>query len=282
MIDGDAAPDVTVFGSGDADVAVVGCVHGDEPAGVRAMHRILQERPEFRDAMKFVVANPPAAIANRRYLDVDMNRVFPGDVHVEDRERRLAAQLVDATEGCVTVSFHTTHATPEPIAFVTGGNPRALETASRLPLQYVVNEEAVIDTAFSSTEGVVSIEAGKPGRHGAAAKAEKLVRCFLEDEGVLDGSPLAVRDTSPTYYETYDTVEKPSGGSTYELIARNFDRVDAGTAYARSEDGALVADEPFVPVLMSETGYSNIYGYRGRKVGDSVEEAREAWLGGDE
>lgn len=281
MIDEDAAPDVTVFGPGDADVAVVGCVHGNEPAGVRAMHRILQSDPEFRDAVKFIVANPPAAVANRRYLDVDMNRVFPGDLNAEDRERRLAAQLVDATEGCRTVSIHTTHATPEPVAFVTGGNPGALETASRLPIQYVVNEQPVVDTAFSRTEGVVSIEAGKPDRHDAAAKAEKLVRCFLEDEGVMDESPLAARDASPSYYQLVDTVEKPSDGKTYELIARNFERVDAGTAYARSEGGALIADEPFVPVLMSESGYSNIYGYRGRKVGDTAEEARDAWLDGD-
>lgn len=280
MFDDDVRPDVTVFGSGDADLAVVGCVHGDEPAGVRAIHRVLRSSPEFRRAVKFVVANPPATAAGRRSLDVDINRVFLGDPDAEARERRLAARLLEETDGCNVLSVYTTHATPEPIGFVSSGHPRALEIASELPLDYVVNERPVVDSAFSDAERVISVEAGKPGHSDATAKAAMIVRAFLEKADAVAASPTRFRNANPDCFEIHDTVEKPPE-DRYELLAQNFHRVDEGTTYATAEGEPLVADEPFVPVLMSHSGYPHIFGYRGRKVGERLDEAREAWLDGD-
>ncbi|GAB3691977.1 hypothetical protein GCM10028857_30000 [Salinarchaeum chitinilyticum] len=278
MFDRDIAPDVVEFGPGDADLAVVCNVHGDEPTGARAIHRILESSPDCEKGVKFIVANPPASISHRRSLDVDMNRVFPGDPESDDRERRLAAHLVTETAGCDTISVHTTHATPEPIAFVSEGDPRSLEIVSQLPIPYVVNETPVVDGSFSSTDGVVSIEAGKVQQPSAVVKAEMVIRAFLYNEGAISEEPPT--HASPTnYFEIYDEVEKPVGDESYELLARNFEQVGAGEAYAKSTDGILLADEPFVPILMSHAGYDEIFGYRGRKIGDSVEDAREAWLG---
>lgn len=279
MFDQDVSPDVTALGPGDAEVAVVCNVHGDEPTGARAIHRVLSSSPEFERAVKFVVANLPASVVDRRSLDVDMNRVFPGDPESDDRERRLAAQLVQETADCDVLSIHTTHATPEPIAFVSEGHPRSLEIVSGLPIAYVVDETPVVDSSFSSTERVISVEVGKVQQPNAVAKAEMLIRAFLEDRDALaDGPPMHAPVTH--YFEIYDTVEKPAGDESFELLARNFERVEEGDAYAKSKQGTLLADEPFVPVLMSQSGYGSIFGYRGRKVGESVEEAEEAWLDG--
>ncbi|WP_436911821.1 succinylglutamate desuccinylase [Halosimplex marinum] len=280
MFDQEIAPDVVELGPGDADLAVVCNMHGDEPTGARAIRRVLTSSPEFERGVKFIVANPPASISHRRFLDVDMNRVFPGDPEADERERRLAAQLVAETAGCDTISFHTTHATPEPIAFVSEGNPRSLEIVSQIPTSYVVNEASVVDGSFSSTGRVVSIEAGKVGQPNSVAKAEMLIRAFLDNERAISEKP-PMHAPVTNYFEIYDKVEKPSGDGSYELLARNFERVEKGEAYAKSKSGVLLADEPFVPVLMSQSGYGEIFGYRGRKIGESVEDAKEAWLDGE-
>ena len=281
MFDREVAPHVAEYGPGNADVAVVCNVHGDEPVGARAIRRVIESSPEFERAVKFVVANPPASIVHRRSIDADMNRVFPGDPDADDRERRLAAHLVNETADCDVISIHSTHATPEPVAFVSEGHARSLEIASKLPIASVVNETPVVDTAFSSTGRVVSIEAGKVEQPNAVAKAEMLIRAFLHDEDVLsDAPPMHAPETN--YFEIYDTVEKSPGDESYELLARNFERVEAGEAYAKSNEGTLLADDPFVPILMSQSGYSEIFGYRGRKVGESVEEAKQAWIEGGE
>ncbi|MXR20811.1 hypothetical protein [Halobacterium bonnevillei] len=35
----------------------------------------------------------------------------------------------------------------------------------------------------------------------------------------------------------------------------------------------------FFPILMSECGYADIFGYEGRKLGDSVADIDPSWLG---
>lgn len=279
MFGSDVSPDVTAFGPGEPASAVVGSVHGDEPTGVRAMHRVLESPPAFDQGVKFVVANPPAAVAHRRYLDVDLNRVFPGDGDADERERRLAADLVAETDGCNVLSMHTTEATSEPVAFVTSGHPRALDVVSRLPIAHVVNEQPTVDSAFSSTDGVVSVEVGKPEHQDATERAERIIRAFLRVDGVVDEPPPETGGT--TYYTTDGTVEKPPDADAYELLVENFERVEAGTTYARVDGEPLVADEPFVPILVSETGYDDMFGYRGYRVAGSLNGAREAWLDDD-
>ena len=279
MFNEDVSPDTTVFGSGEAQSAVVGSVHGDEPTGVRAIHRVLETSPTFEQPVKFIVANPPAAVAHRRFLDEDMNRVFPGDPDADSRERRLAAQLVTETAGLPTLSIHTTHATTDPVAFITSDNPRALEIADELPIRYVVNEQPVVDSAFSSTDGVISVEAGKPEQHSATEKAVRIIEAFLRITGIVDG--LAETRSNTEYFVSNDTVEKPASADSYELLVENFEQVEAGTAYAKTEEETLVADESFVPILMSETGYDEMFGYKGRKISDSLDDARDMWIDED-
>lgn len=279
MLDQDVSPDVTTFGPGEPRSAVVGCVHGDEPTGVRAIHEVLDGRPTFERAVTFVVANPPAAVAHRRYLDEDMNRAFPGDPGGDSRESRLAAGLVAATAGVPTLSIHTTCATADPVAFVTSGHSRALDVVDRLPIERVVNERPVVDSAFSSVDGVVSVEVGKPERQDATANAVRIVEAFLRVTDVVDGRADAGADTE--YFTSDDTLDKPPDADSYELLVENFEQVEAGTPYARADGETLVADEPFVPILVSESGYDGIFGYRGYRTAGSLDGARDAWLGGD-
>ncbi|WP_226022000.1 succinylglutamate desuccinylase/aspartoacylase domain-containing protein [Halomicrobium salinisoli] len=283
MFDGNVSPDVSVVGPGDhddPDVAVMVSVHGDEFAGPRAVYRFLDDDdPALQRPVKFIVANPPAAVSDLRYLDVDLNRVVPGDPDSEDRERRLAAQIVEEIDDCLTLSIHTTHATPEPLAFLHAGFPDALEAAAALPLDYVVEEGQVLEGVFAS-RGVVSVETGMARSDAATSNARKIVRAFLRYADALDGEPRGA-DRETRYYELYETATKPSRDDDYRLLAENFRPVEAGETYAEHGDQRLVAEEDFVPVLMSEHGYPDIFGYKGREVGRSLRAAREAWIDGE-
>lgn len=265
--------DVTVLGEGNPELVVVGGIHGDEPSGIRAIRHVLDTEPGLERAVKFVVANPPAAVAHRRYLDADMNRVFPGDHDSADRERRLAAQLSEEIGGSLVLSLHATHSSGEPIAFVSGEHPDAQAVASRLPLDHVINHDPVVDGAFTSRERVVSVEAGRQLTEDATTNATKLVRAFLRLTDALPDEPAT---GSPDFYTMEDTVEKP-GVDERQLLVDNFQEVASGTTYAATPDAEFVADEAFYPVLMSEAGYDDIFGYRGQRAGSALEEAREAW-----
>lgn len=276
MIGDDVDIEVTVLGDGEPEISVVGGIHGDEPSGVRAIRRVLEMEPDLQRPVQFVLANPAAAVAHRRSLDVDMNRVFPGDPAADERERRLAARLSEAVEGHTVLSLHSTHSSIEPMAFVSGDHPVAQGIASRLPVAHVVNHDPVVDGAFTSCECVVSVEAGRQLTEDATRNAIRIVRAFLR---MTDGSPNDPRTGEPDYFTLVDEVEKPDGTDEYQLLVDNFAQVTAGETYARATDAdaELVADRPFVPVLMSETGYEEIFGYKAESAGDDLATAREAW-----
>ncbi|MFB6113388.1 MAG: succinylglutamate desuccinylase/aspartoacylase family protein [Halodesulfurarchaeum sp.] len=273
---GDAvSPDTTVLGPGDeADVAIVGGIHGDEPSGVRAVRRVVESNPELARPVKLIVANPPAAASHRRYLDVDMNRVFPGDPDSPDRERRLADALLSEIEGCgVVLSLHSTHSYDDPITFVSRSHPTVQGLAARLPISHVVDPNDCISGSFAATAPVISVEAGRHLTERATENATEIVEAFLQLVDALPGDPPHV-DT--TFYELDETVSK-APDTQYELLVENFTEVSAGTVVARSDGNEFVAEEDFVPILMSETGYPDILGYKGSIAGETLEEARRTW-----
>lgn len=273
------APAVVDRGPGSPEVAVVAGIHGDEPSGVRAVRGFLGDDPALERGVRFVVANPAAYIADERYLDADLNRVFPGTAGADDRERRLAPQVCAATEGLPTLSLHATHSQSEPIALVDLEEDVA-DLAAALPVPYVVDETNAVDGAFTTCSSVITLEAGCQHTAAATETATEGIRAFLALTDALEEPvPGDDSDTAPEFFTLEGSVEKPSGES-YSLRAENFERVPAGARFASAGGEDLVADEPFVPVLMSECGYQDVFGYWGRRLGDSLAEARDALADG--
>lgn len=124
--------DVTIRGPGEPEVTVVGGVHGDETGGVHAVRRLREADLDLQQAVALVLANPAAVDAGERYLDSDLNRVFPGDPD-GDREERLAARLCELIEDRTTLSLHGTYSEPTPFALIHRSQPREFDLVAQLP-----------------------------------------------------------------------------------------------------------------------------------------------------
>lgn len=118
-------------------VVVFGAVHGNEPAGVRALEelfRMLEQEPEvnpnftFRGKLVGLVGNIPALTSGERFIERDLNRLWtpvnmrriqqtdPEDLHVEDLELRALRSLIHKEiqeykpEALILLDVHTTSA----------------------------------------------------------------------------------------------------------------------------------------------------------------------------
>jgi predicted deacylase len=267
-------PDVTAAGPEPPEVAVIGGVHGDEPSGVRAVRRLREADLDLQRGVLFVVANPAAVAAGQRFLDSDLNRVFPGDPN-GDREQRLAADLCGVVGGVTSLSIHGTHSRREPFALVHRSQPAEYDLAAGLPVRHVVDHSGVNEGTITSCGCLVEVEVGIQGTDAAARMAESQAWAFLQRVGALPGDP---PPADPAFFHMTEAVPKPPGARG-ELFVENFEYVPQGTVYARVDGRDLIADEAFYPILMSECGYSDIYGYKGRKLGDSLAGVPADWLG---
>ncbi|WP_049941706.1 succinylglutamate desuccinylase/aspartoacylase domain-containing protein [Haloterrigena turkmenica] len=253
---------VAQLGSGTPEIAVVAGVHGDEPCGVRAVERLLDERPTVERPIKLIVANEEALERRVRFVDEDLNRAFPGDPDAKTHEGRLAHRLIEELDGCLTFSMHSTQSHGEPFAIVNGVSETAKEIVPQLPVAAMVETSNFAEGRLFSAIDTVEVECGLQGSETAAQNADRLTRAFLTAVDALPGD--TIRSDLPVYRLT-DVIRKQDA-DTYEVFVDNFTEVDAGDPFAAADGDTQVADEPFYPILMSPNGYRDVFGYAAKKL----------------
>jgi len=132
-------------------VLVVGCVHGNEPAGIAIARRLDRERRPGLDLWVIDDLNPDGVAADtRQNADrVDLNRNFPehwrpighpgdqqysGPHALSEPESRIADALIERVRPAVSIWFHQ----PLDVVDESGGDPgveRRFAALSGLPLR---------------------------------------------------------------------------------------------------------------------------------------------------
>jgi len=250
-----------------AAVAAVGGIHGDEPCGVRAIERFLREGPvdDVQRPVKLVVANERALEAGTRYVEGDLNRLFPGDPDSDTYEERLAHDLWQEIRDCTVLGFHSTVSFDEPFGTLADLTPEKAEVMRALPLAHAADFTGLVSGRSVNLPGFVNVEAGYQGSDAAADNAYDCLLAYLR---VMDALPGAPEPTDTTHYSVRATLEK-TPGTTYRVHVGNFERVPAGTAYATTGTGEeLTADLEFWPVLLSANGHDALLGYAADRIGE--------------
>ncbi len=70
--------EVNTVGPGKPEIAVVACIHGDEPCGKTAIGRFLSQDPVLDRSVMFIVANEKALEHGDRYVDTGMETYCDG------------------------------------------------------------------------------------------------------------------------------------------------------------------------------------------------------------
>ncbi|WP_266078563.1 M14 family metallopeptidase [Haladaptatus caseinilyticus] len=250
---------VETVGDGTPELAVVACLHGNEPCGKTAIERVLAENPAFERPVRFIIANEEAVKEHVRSIDEDLNRSFPGDPDGSTHESRLAAELLSQVHGCDVLDLHSTRSHPEPFALVSRLNERTKRLARATGAARVVDVSYIAGGLIDQSNGV-AVECGFRGTRRAERNAERVLRNFLGVMGALD---TLSEEGDPELYRIFDVVE----GSGYEFIGENFVRVETGETFARRDGEVLRAERPFYPILMSTDGYEDILGFQAERVG---------------
>jgi len=253
------------LGDGEPEVAVIGGIHGDEPCGVRAVERLVDEDPDVERPVALVVANEEALAAGRRYVDEDLNRAFPGDPGGETHESRLAARIAERFGDCTALSMHSTHSYGGTFAIVDGVDEFARGVCPRLSVDAVVDAGGHTEgRLFEAVPRLVEVECGFQGSDTATTNAIGIAREFLGAVGAL---PEAERPPAEglSVFRLRESVPKEAA-TEYELFVSNFEEVAAGTVFAAADGVDVVAEEDFYPVLMSAEGYEHLFGYAADRV----------------
>jgi len=202
----------------------IGGLHGNEPAGLDALRLVLgslREQPgAFRGELVALAGNLPALAEGRRFLDIDLNRMWGGDqnqvppdateVGEQGELRQAILDAATRARGEVYVlDLHTTSG--EGGAFtVIGDTLRNRRFARAIPVPLVLGLEELVDGTlleFLDERGFIAavFETGQHQEELSASRGEAGLWLALEAAGMVSGEDHRVRaarrtrSTSPAH-----------------------------------------------------------------------------------
>lgn len=264
-----------VFGGDEPEVLIIGGVHGDEPSGVFAVETVRDQlstlnKDEILRPIGLLVANPRAATQDKRYLEADLNRSFPGDSQSTLYEERLAAAiypLIDSAD--VVLALHSTHSSDEPFGLLSKDIDTAIQKAV-----FHMSISKVVVSPFADGRGslvqfphTLEVEAGFQHSESAKKNALSLSIQFLSSQNALSEESCLYSHVPWTDIVAFELEEMIDKQGETELFVDNFTAVESDEEYARSDEKQYISDTKFSPVLMSENGYDSILGFKSTNIG---------------
>lgn len=170
-------------------VTLVCCVHGNEVFG-RDVFDYFTGRIDELPGLSIILANERALKANKRFIDSDLNRVFPGDEH-GDYESRLAHHLLgDINPGSLIIDIHTTTSPLKFTPIITN-----LSNGTKLILNQCSSKEVVLmkngsKSLISQYKSGVSFEYGERyvKNNSVIPSIEKMISLLIDGKVVAPRS----------------------------------------------------------------------------------------------
>lgn len=236
---------VTRYGYNSPVVAIIGGVHGDEPIGVQAIG-FLQESLqglEIQESIKYIIANEEALRLNKRFVETDLNRSFPGNENGKLEEKLAYALLKEISDADYVFDIHSTVIDTDNFVITVGKN----QLAQYFPLPRVVDM-----SGFARGVSLIeNVPLGISLEYAAITPAEKVAAQLqqgLVNLGLVEGQKALLEQEN---YFVYGVLQKTEQNKNTRL--ENFVEAEL--------DG-----ERFIPVLHGEGAYPDVLCLKARKV----------------
>ena len=240
-------------------ILLIIATHGNEKIGLKVAKEIKKLRI---DNLIIQVGNKKALKINKRYIDQDLNRSFPGKKdgnYEEDRAFELTPIIKSAD---LVIDIHSTTSDVKDTLIVDRINKKTLECIESIQPKYVVIMKKSKGSLISQAKIGISFEYGKDNNIITLKKIIVDIKKLLNHFGLIKIKVL--KNKLPTkYFDAGSIISKPEG---YKLIKKikNYTLVKQGSAYATSKNKKLIADEDFYPILFGEKNYKGYFGFKGK------------------
>lgn len=241
---------VKIIGEGKPVVGVVGLVHGNEPCGGAAIDSLGDIKPK-KGTLILIKANPEAAEQNKRYLEVNLNRSFPGKEDGKSEEK-IAYELFPFIQMCdYLLDLHSTSQDSEPFIIVNEDNGARSNLASKLGIKNYVELGGLIKGTLMDNEGVkLTVECGQHDAESTKEIAIKVTQNFLKSLEIIEGEIEGIKLSKFKVIKQM-VIDNPDA-FTFEEEIEPFKLVKEGDCIGSYPDKKIHAIIDFYPVLLTK------------------------------
>jgi succinylglutamate desuccinylase len=242
--------------------------HGDELIGLRVIKEI--KKHNLSRNVHFNIANKRAYKLNKRFIDQDLNRSFPGNLK-GNYEQRLAAKLFENIKSFdVVMDIHSTKSMLKDSLIVTKLNKKTLEYVKAIGPKYLLHMKATKNNALISSAKIgIAFEYGKDDSGKAIANTVEGIERLLAYFKMININ-FPTKHINTKIFSVNKTIKKPYGALAQNSV-KNFKLVKKGETYAYTGTGEkLSAKESFYPILFGQSNYEDIFGFQGKLVSRKI------------
>lgn len=256
---------VIKFGNESPQITIIGGIHGDEPSGVEIIHMLCDylSNHKINGSVKLIIANEKALKKNVRYIEKDVNRLFPGNLNGEIYEERLAAKIFSEIQNSnFVLALHSTKSSPPPFAIYSKLTDINKKSLKNMHINYAVDcSELNGNTLDSHFDNAVTLECGKQQSQKAIDFGFKSTKNLLRAHNIITDEQS--QQNTVNIVKAKKEIPKGNGNST--VYYNNFEKIQKDTVFADdNEYEHIIHETDWVPILASEDGYENIYGLLGK------------------
>ena len=237
--------------------------HGNERIALKIAREIKKLDLDER-TLAVQIANKKAWAQNKRFIDQDLNRSFPGKKN-GNYEERLAYKISPTVKAAdLVIDIHETTSKLKDAAIVTKLDEPTKKCLQAIRPKYALVMNATKHNALISQAKIgIAFEYGKNDKT-TLNKCVLGIKRLLKHLGVIN-IRLPKTKTVTRYFDVSSVVRKPDG---YKLLKgiKNYQPIRAGQAYAGNGKNKLIAKTNFYPILFGEKNYTDIFGFRGKKI----------------
>ena len=217
-------------------------MHGNEKVGL-----LLKRRLGYLDIPVFI-GNPKALRKNIRFVEEDLNRVFPGDSGGCYEERRAIKLLAKIKDFDIVIDIHSSSNECPLFGIITSPNKEKVLMAKKMGLDKLIvmpEELAKGKSLIDNVKCGISLEIGP---HKAKKNVRELGRAIksLIDDTSEDQHEMKICEVFDIIHKNIDDEGK----------IENFRQVRKSQPLLKNRE--LLAEEDFVPILVEEEAYENI------------------------
>jgi len=254
-------------------ILIVGSTHGHERIGLKVIDE-LRKLNVGSNVLHFEVGNPRASEKNIPFTENDLNRVFPGKEHGAYEEMRAYELSPKIKESDLVIDIHSTNTTDlsdRSVLIVTSYNQATKDIIDVIKPPKVLYMKYKGDNALISQAKVgIAFEYGKDSSTDVLDAILYDIAEVLMYYGLVEKNPYKTIKpiTETEIFEVYDVFKKDFIGS-YKLHSnvKNFVNVAKGeTICSIDMDKQILAEEDFIPILFGENRYTDILGFKAKKI----------------
>ena len=254
-------------------ILVMGSTHGHEKIGLRVIEELKKLKIDT-SLLDFEIGNPKASEQNVPFIESDLNRSFPGKEYGTYEEMRAFELSPKIKLAGLVIDIHSTNTTDLPdksMLIVTKYDENTKEIID------IIKPPKVLYMKYKSDNALISqAKIGIAFEYGKDTSTEVLNATLYDIAEILihfkitDKNPYITnkQNTSTETFEVYDAFKKDfSGPFTLSKNLKNFHIVNKGDVVCVADlDKQIIAEEDFIPILFGENRYTEILGFKARKL----------------